>query len=399
MYKYIESLESYPDTSIVFGENGLLEFENLMRLSSASKIVAFTGKSSVEANGAWGRFLRATVLLDATVIRYSKIEPEPCIETVEAMVDLLENEKPDQVVAIGGGSIMDAAKAAFLAYQGGGGVSNYFGVNVFSKSNPEVKLRKVICFPTTSGTGSEVTPYSNVVDKNAGVKKLIVETEIIPAYSFVCPSFANSMPPQVTLATGCDALAHSIEGFLNVDRDSSHPDANHWARESISLIVHNLPLVLKDCHNHYARAAMAAAATLGGMVIRYKPTGLPHLCSFSWFGKIEHGIAVAMLLPPAWNFYIERKEVQDRTMQLKDIFPGETPAEVIQSCRIFLDSIGVPKTLQGFPGITAELLERTAADAGQNTMKLKLAPRPVPLDQSRAILGEILRNAWQPKQS
>lgn len=394
MSNYIDYLESYPDTTIVFGENSLVEFENLMRLSACSKIVVFTGKSSVEANGAWGRFLRAAALLDAAVIRYSKIEPEPCIETVEAMVDLLENEKPDHVVAIGGGSIMDAAKAAFLTYQGGGGVSNYFGVNVFSKNNPEVKLRKVICFPTTSGTGSEATPYANVVDKNAGVKKLIFETEIIPAYSFVCPSFANSMPPQVTLATGCDALAHSIEGFLNVGRDSAHPDANHWARESIRLIVHNLPLVLKNCHCHEARAAMGAAATLGGMVIRYKPTGLPHLCSFSWFGKIEHGVAVAMLLPHAWNYYIERKEVQDRTMLLKEMFPGETPAEVIQSYRKFLDSIGVPKTLQEFPGITPELLEHTAADAGQNKMKLELAPRPVPLDQSKTILSEILRQAW-----
>ncbi len=395
MSQYIDYLESYPDTNIVFGENGLIEFENLMRHSGASKIVVFTGKSSVEANGAWNRFLRAAALLDVAVVRYSKIEPEPCIETIEAMIDLLENEEPGQVVAIGGGSIMDAAKAAFLTYQGGGKVNHYFGMNIFSQNNPGVKLRKVICFPTTSGTGSEVTPYANIVDKNAGVKKLIVETEIIPTYSFVCPSFANSMPPHVTLATGCDALAHSLEGFLNVGMDSSHPDVNHWARESIRLIVHNLPAALKNCHCHEARTALAAAATLGGMVIRYKPTGLPHLCSFSWFGKIEHGLAVAMLLPHAWNYYIASKEIQDRTMRLKEIFPGETPAEVIQSYRKFLDSIGVPQSLKEFPGITPELLEHTAADAGQNKMKLELAPRPVPLDRSQAILGEILRQAWQ----
>jgi alcohol dehydrogenase class IV len=395
MCKYIDYLDSYPDTNIVFGENSLIEFENLMRHCASSKIIVFTGKSSVEANGAWSRFLKASVLLDAAIIRYSRIEPEPCIETIEAMIDLLENEKPDQVAAIGGGSIMDAAKAAFLTYQGGGCVSNYFGVNLFSKNNPGVKLRKVICFPTTSGTGSEVTPYANIVDKNAGVKKLIVETEIIPAYSFVCPSFANSMPPHVTLATGCDALAHSIEGFLNVGRDASRPEANHWAYESIRLIVHNLPPALKDCHCHEARAAMAAAATLGGMVIRYKPTGLPHLCSFSWFGKIEHGIAVAMLLPHAWNYYIESKEIQDRTMRLREIFPGNNPTEVIQSYRKFLDSVGVPKTLHEFPDITPELLEHTAADAGQNKMKLEMAPRPVPPGQSQTILGEILRRAWQ----
>jgi alcohol dehydrogenase class IV len=395
MCKYIDYLESYPDTGIVFGENGLIEFENLMRHSPASKIVVFTGKASVEANGAWHRFLRTTALLDVAVIRYSKIEPEPCIETVEAMIDLLENEKPDQVVAIGGGSIMDAAKAAFLTYQGGGRVSNYFGVDLFSKNNSGVRLRKVICFPTTSGTGSEVTPYANIVDKHAGVKKLIVEKEIIPAYSFVCPSFANSMPLHVTLATGCDALAHSIEGYLNVGMDSSNINVNEWARESIRLIVHNLPRVLQDCHSHKARQGMAAASTLGGMVIRYKPTGLPHLCSFSWFGKIEHGLAVAMLLPHAWNYYIERQEVKDRTMRLREFFPGNTPAEVIQSYRKFLDSIGVPKTLQAFPDITPELLRITAADAGQNKMKLELAPRPVPLDRSQIILNEILQRAWQ----
>ncbi|MHB9139546.1 MAG: iron-containing alcohol dehydrogenase [Victivallaceae bacterium] len=395
MDKYIDDIESYPDTAVVFGENCLIEFENLMRHCTPSKIVAFTGKSSVEANGAWGRFLKAAALLDAAVVRYSQIEPEPCIETVEAMVDLLENESPDQVVAIGGGSIMDAAKAAFLVYQGGGSVSNYFGVNRFSENNPGVKLRKVICFPTTSGTGSEVTPYANVVDKKMMVKKLIVEKEIIPAYSFVCPSFANSMPPHVTLATGCDALAHSIEGFLNVGQDSSHPSANHWAIESIRLIVNNLPLVLKDSHDRHARAAMAAAATLGGMVIRYKPTGLPHLCSFSWFGKIEHGIAVAMLLPHAWNYYIQNPAVQTRTMLLNDIFPGSTPAGVIQNYRDFLDSIGIPRSLKTFEGITPELLEQTAASAGQNKMKLELAPHPVPLDQSKAILGEILKQAWQ----
>jgi alcohol dehydrogenase class IV len=395
MDKYIDDIESYPDTAVVFGENCLLEFENLMRHFTPSKIVVFTGKSSVEANGAWSRFLKAAALLDAAVVRYSSIETEPCIETVEAMIDLLENEAPDQVVAIGGGSIMDAAKAAFLAYQGGGNISNYFGVNRFSENNPDIKLRRVICFPTTSGTGSEVTPYANIVDNKLMVKKLICEKEIIPAYSFVCPSFTSSMPPHVTLATGCDALAHSIEGFLNINHDSNHPAANQWAGESIRLIVNNLPLALKNSHDHHARAAMAAAATLGGMVIRYKPTGLPHLCSFSWFGKIEHGIAVAMLLPHAWNYYIENPDIQNRTMRLNNIFPGNTPAEVILSYRKFLNSIGVPKALKEFTSITPELLEQTAESAGLNKMKLETAPRPIPPDQSKTILGNILKQAWQ----
>ena len=140
---------------------------------------------------------------------------------------------------------------------------------------------------------------------------------------------------------------------------------------------------------------MARAATLGGMVIRFKSTGLPHLCSFSWFGRLAHGIAVAMLLPASWRYYLGNPAVAERTMQLAPIFPGRNPEEVITSFRDFLDRLGVPKALRECPGITPELLEATAASAGENRMKLELAPRPVPVAESRGILSAILKQAYE----
>ena len=390
---YQKILNSYPDTNISFGAESWSKFAKLLEKRGTRKIVAFSGRHSADKSGAWARLEQSISHLSLDIARFKDIEAEPCTETVEKMSAFLKQEAPDEVIAIGGGSPIDAAKAAYLEYQTGRSHQEFFGVNKFSSAKPDVKLKKVICFPTTSGTGTEATPYSNIVDHKLKVKKLIVETEIIPEYSFVIPGLAASMPEHVTRATGCDALAHSLEGFLNIGQDGNHPQANEWAFESIRLIKEFLARAIANPDDMEAREGVSAAATLGGMVIRYKSTGLPHLCSFSWFGRIEHGIAVALLLPSAWKYYIQREEVAARTIQLKEIFPGESPTEIISSYQDFLKTCGVPKSLRAFPDITPELLDSTAKNAGQNKMKLDLAPKPVPLKKSYEILLNILKQA------
>jgi alcohol dehydrogenase class IV len=393
MLNYQKILDSCPDTKISFGAGSWQKFASLLKEKGTRKIAVFTGRSSADKNGAWARLEQTGRELKLQIARFKDIEVEPCTETVEKMTAFLKKEQPDEVIAVGGGSPMDAAKAAYLEYQTGQSQHDFFGVNKFSSANPGKKLKKVICFPTSSGTGSEATPYSNIVNHELKVKRLIVEREIIPEYSFVIPELTMSMPEHVTRATGCDALAHSLEGFLNVGQDAKHPPANDWALESIRLVKEFLPRAIKCGGDLEARAGMAAAATLGGMTISYKSTGLPHLCSFSWFGRIEHGIAVVLLLPAAWKYYIQREEVAARTMLLKDIFPGTTPLEIIVSFQKFLKSCGVPDSLAAFPDITPELLDLTAKNAGQNKMKLELAPKPVPLENSYEIILKILKNA------
>ena len=312
---------------------------------------------------------------------------------------LIRQEKPAAVIALGGGSAMDAAKAAYLSAQSGWPLAEHFGVNRYSERCPDAAADRVICIPTTSGTGSEATPYSNIVDPAQQVKKLIAERLIVPELALLVPELTNSMPETVTRATGCDALAHSIEGFLNVRADRANPDADGWALESIRLITENLPRAIADGRDETARRNMCIAATLGGMVIRFKPTGLPHLASYSWFGRLEHGIAVAMLLPGCWRYYLGNPSVAERTMRLAGLFPGRTPEEVIASFRRFLDSVGVPGRLSDCSGITPELLAATAQSGPANRMKLESAPRPVPVEESAQILASILEDTWQGEQS
>lgn len=390
----VELLEKYTDTALIFGSERMIMIQEVFYQSDTRKIAVFSGGESADRSGAFAELMKKlSILPQIQVVRFNAIKPEPTIETVTQMLEFLKLENPDEVVAIGGGSPLDAAKAAWLVHQAGGSIHDYFGVNRYSAENPQRKLKKIIAIPTTAGTGSEATPYSNIVDQAMQVKKLISETEIIPAYSFVVPEFTSSMPPSVTRATGCDALAHAIEGFLNVGQDQVDSFANARALEAISLIVKHLPVAITDGNNHDARSAMAIAAALAGMVIRHKPTGLPHLCSFSWFEKIEHGIAVVLLLPAAWRYYNESSAVATRTMQLAPIFGGNTPDEVVDGFRSFLSRCGVPDGLKTFPAITEELLRKTANSATQNKMKLELAPRPVPLEQSEQILSDILQKS------
>lgn len=317
------------------------------------------------------------------------VEAEPAMATVERMAEYLDRERPDTVAAVGGGSVLDAAKAALLLHETGWRLNELFGVNRWSSAHPGETVRRLIAIPGTSGTGSEATPYANIVSPDAGVKKLICEAAAVPACAVIAPELTCSMPPALTRATGCDALAHLIEGFLNVGADGNHPDANAWAKCGIALVAEHLPAALRG--DRAARRAMAYAALLGGMTIRFKSTGLPHLCSFSWYGRIAHGDAVAVLLPACWRYYLGNPRVAERTLELADVFPGDTPEAVIASYEKFLDRVGMPGGLSAWRGIDAALIERTARSGAENPMKLELAPRPVPLAESYDILKAILK--------
>ena len=370
-----EFFADVPDEKIVLGGGSLSE---TLRRLCPGRCVVFSGTHYEK------------MLKDAGFDVRCGIEAEPAVATVERLAAELRESGADSVAAVGGGSVIDAAKAALLMVESDRPLGELFGVNRWSSLHPDRHLRRLVAVPTTSGTGSEATPYSNIVQHSIGVKKLIAERECVPAAAVIAPELTATMPPQLTRAVGCDALAHLIEGFLNVGADGNHPSANFWAECGIALAVSALPEAISS-GTPLARRAMAYAALLGGMTIRFKSTGLPHLCSFSWFGRIAHGDAVAVLLPACWRYYLANPAVRERTMALKGIFPGKTPEEVIGSYENFLDRVGMPGGLSAWKGIDSELIERTARSGGENRMKLELAPHPVPLEKSYDILKAILK--------
>ncbi len=396
-FRYESMLDEYPDTVISFGAGATNQFLGMLLSKQISSVLIFAGGS---VSGSLNRSLPdiLALLCENQIEAYDwrGIPPEPAVEDVRRMRDTIEKIRPQVVAAVGGGSVMDAAKAAYLSWQTGMDVTELFGVNRASEKFPDKVFERVVCIPTTAGTGSEVTPYANIVDPASGVKKLIMEKAIIPAYAFVYPKYSSTMPRRLTVSTALDALVHCVESVLNVRAADAHPDSVNWGIRGIRLIAAGLPAVLKQPEHELGRTFLAAAATLGGMCIRNRPTSLPHLCSFSFYGKVPHGDAVAALLPPFWKYYLEEPAVREATMKMAGIFsaePEHSPEEVVRNAAAFIAANGGPAKLSGL-GCPREIIAATAQNAVLNPMKLQSSPRPVAVENAAEIITDILTKAW-----
>lgn len=396
-FKYETMLDEYPDTVIVFGESAHHQLNGFLIKEQVNSVLVFAGGSrSGSLNKAVPTLFTIFPSTDFEVPSYMNIPPEPTVADIRAMRDVIAKEQPDIIVAVGGGSVMDAAKAACLSVEAGMDVTELFGVSRASQKAPGKKFKRIICVPTTAGTGSEVTPYANIVDPETRVKKLIVEPQIIPEYAFVNPHFGLTMPRELTLTTALDALVHCVESELNIRAENAHPSAAAWGIQGIRLISAALPAALEKPENELARQYLSAAATLGGMCIKNRPTSLPHLCSFSFYGQVPHGLAVAALLPPFWNYYLGDDAIREATMKLAGIFskiPEKTPEQVVASCAAFIASCGGPARLSDLK-CPREILAKTARDALLNPVKLQTSPRPLDPSGASDILLKILEKAW-----
>ena len=387
--KYLIQLEEYTRTNIVFGEGAFAQLgEHLLLNRIARASFVFGGKNSYINGGICKAFTHMISGFEIDSPNVTDVPPEPDCDDVRRIVAAFNEQQPQVVVAAGGGSVMDAAKAAYLSWQTGLDVSELFGVDVASTRFPGKEFERVICIPTTAGTGSEVTPYSNIVDPETKVKRLIMEKQIVPEYAFVEHCFTQTCSPSLTVTTALDALVHSIESFLNTKSAAADPASDDWAIESIKLIRYALPLAMKEPENLLYREMLSAGATLGGMCISCRPTSLPHLCSFSLYGKIPHGLAVAGFLPMFWRYYLADSDVQKQTMRLAGIFASEqsqtTPESVVDAVEQFIRSFTPAMNLSD------DEIAKIASDASGNPMKLSSAPRPVTLENASEIIRNIL---------
>lgn len=393
---YIRFLDFYDKTDVVFGNAAFTQLSAEMLLDNCNVMMLIRGQESAMKSGAYEAFINMAFGFDMETPLYNGVPAEPDVECIRDIVRMMETMQPSAVAALGGGSVMDAAKAAYLSWQTGLDVTELFGVNVASQRFPDREFKRVICIPTTAGTGSEVTPYANIVDQEGGVKYLIAEQQITPKLALVDPDFTHSMPESLTAATALDAMTHAIESYLNCSVKDFDPMAETWALESIKLIRYALPKVLHHAEDESVileREMLAAAATLAGMCITARPTALPHLCSYSLWGKVPHGLAVALFLPRFWKFYLDgenREIIMERTMKLAGIFPSEkqqtTPEDVVEACAAFIAEMSAGSKLP----LDAETVKKIASDAVKNPAKLATAPRRIAEEEAEALLTEIL---------
>jgi alcohol dehydrogenase class IV len=388
-------LEAWKPTRIHFGEGSIQQVGEVVK-KYANRTLLTIGKGTIKKSGVLDSISQALEKNSITYKIVEGVEPNPSKETVYRIVYHLLAGDFNCLLAIGGGSVIDAAKAAgILGTIKEGELDDFFGVGMVSKKVK--KIMNLIAVPTTSGTGSEVTKFSVITDIWLHVKKLIFDIAIVPTEAIVDPELTYSCGNHVSRVTGLDAMTHLMEGYFNNVDDGADPGANRRALIGLKLVFEGLPRVLKNGQDREARRMMSLASTLGGSVLFYKQAGLPHLNSFSWSNVMDHGEAVAVMLPYYTAYYAPNISEKIKNVATLMGIPEsrDMTKDFVQGLFEFYKKVNFPLTLKEFKNFSKDLIEKAVRDASQNRMKLEASPRPVPPEKSEEVLHTIIEGAYQ----
>jgi alcohol dehydrogenase class IV len=282
---------------------------------------------------------------------FSDVQSNPTGDNVSAGVQVYHKGKHDGVIALGGGSALDAGKAIALMVGQDRPIWDYEDVgDNWLRVNPE-GMAPVIAIPTTAGTGSEVGRASVIVDEASQLKKIIFHPNMLPARVIADPELTTGLPAHITAATGIDAFVHSLEAYCAT---AYHPMADGIALESMRLIKNWLPTAFEDGSNLVARSHMLAAASMGAVAFQ-KGLGAVHALAHplgALFNK-HHGLLNAILLP--YVLQKNRAAIDDKIIHISRCLDlGENSFEgFYQWILTFREKLQIPNDLQSI-GITLE---------------------------------------------
>ena len=321
--------------SITYGECAL---EALGTLKGARAMLV-TGGSSMKKHGFLDRAQQILEQAGFAVRVFDGVEPNPSVETVQRGAKEMCEFKPDWIVAIGGGSAIDAAKIMWVFYEH---PSLTFEAMLTPNSIPPLRGKaRFAAIPSTSGTASEITAFSVITDTRKHIKYPIVSAEMVPDLAILDPALPATMPPHVTANTGMDVLAHALEAIASTQATSlTNPDAYEAAR----LVFEYLPIAYTYPTDMYARSRMHEASALAGMAFSNASLGLTHAMAHKLGGEfgLAHGLANAVLLPHIIEF--NRVNAEENPYELLEDFLGvEDLAEAVRELN---EVLGLPCCLR-----------------------------------------------------
>ena len=367
------------------GPGSSLGLARLIADCGARSVLVVTDKVLVEL-GVVAPVLNALKEAGLAVTVFSEVEPDPTIGLIMAGIERLRASGATAVLAVGGGSPIDAAKAMIACHASGRrpeDLDGYFKVRAH--------VLPFFAVPTTAGSGSEVTVASVVSDPGAGRKFAIVDNKLVPAAIALDPNLMVGLPPHVTAATGMDALTHAIESNLST---LATPATRALSVASARAIFRDLPRACEDGRDIAARQSLAVASCLAGLAFTRASVGYVHAIAHQLgpLYHLPHGYLNAILLPYVLDFYVDG--AASRMAELACACglgrDGEDPRSLamslIAAVRRLNASVGIPPTIEQIADADVpEIVQRALAEAH--------GTYPVPTYMSAADCATIVRRA------
>ena len=332
------------------GKGSLEELKNL----KGKKAIVVVGGGSMKRFGFLDKAVEYLKEAGIEVELFENVEPDPSVETVMKGAKAMAEFQPDWIIAMGGGSPIDAAKAMWALYEY---PETTFEDLITPFSFPELRTKAKFCaIPSTSGTATEVTAFSVITDYSKGIKYPLADFNITPDVAIVDSELAEKMPAKLTANTGMDALTHAVEAYVStLNCDFTDPLALH----AIKLIFANLEASYAgDCD---ARETMHNAQCLAGMAFSNALLGIVHSMAHKTGaaysgGHIVHGAANAMYLPIVIQFNAKNPEAAKRYAEIADFmrFPGNTTEEkvtvLISKIKELSAKLNIPTCIKDYEG-------------------------------------------------
>ncbi|MCM3798996.1 bifunctional acetaldehyde-CoA/alcohol dehydrogenase [Caldibacillus thermoamylovorans] len=288
---------------------------------------------------------------------FSDVKTEPSVEVVMKGVEAMANFHPDVIIAVGGGSVLDAAKGMWLFYEHpeiefNGAKQKFMDIRKRIYKFPELgKKSKLVCIPTTSGTGSEVTSFSVITDEDLDIKYPLADYELTPDVAIIDPSFVMTMPKSITADTGMDVLTHAIEAYVS---NMANDYTDGLAIKAIQLVFEYLPKAYHNGNDELAREKMHNASTIAGMAFSNAFLGLNHSIAHKLGGAfgIPHGRMNAILLPHVIRYNAQKPTKFATFPKYEHFIADERYAEIAKA-------LGLPArtTEEGVESLVNEIIK------------------------------------------
>ncbi len=372
--------------TIEFGIGSLKKLPEILAENKSENVFLISDRG-LEKIGVVKRVMDIIEEQNVKVTSYLDVVPNPTVDNVNTCVSAYKESGANYIIALGGGSPMDVAKAVGILATHGGDIKDYEGAQ--KVPGP---ITPIIAIPTTAGTGSEVTASAVITDEERNYKLSVISYYNIPKYAILDPELILSLPAFIAAPTGLDALIHAIEAYLST---AATPFTDAMAEKAMELIGGNLRRFVANRSDEEAASAMMLGSNFAGIAFAWAKLGNVHAMSHpvSAYFHVPHGTANSIILPTVleYNALADKGRYEVIYNYIKENVSEEcsfVPSMLVDEVRNLNKQLGIPAALSEV-GVTADKIEDMAKDA-MKAGNVLVNPRQTTLNDMIALFEKAL---------